>query len=286
MRIVHISDFHLPSKPDKQVNGTFPYENLKKALGEIKRQNPRPDLVVLGGDLFEEGEKADYRAVFELFDELQLPVHTALGNHDHFPMLKKTGRAQENAAAGYYSFDQAGQHFVILNSAGTGKPHGRLEEEQLLWLNADLHEHRFKPVLIFVHHPPFDIGIPWLDKIRLLNAESFWEIIPPFASNILGVFVSHVHIAVACRYRHILLASTPGVCWQYAGGADAAKAALSDEPPGFNLIDVTKSQLSVRTVRFTAASAGEARAGGKARTPQGDEAIQSSSEQSGDADNP
>jgi Icc protein len=283
MRVVHISDFHLSSRPDEQVNGAFPFENLKKAIGEIQRQNPKPDLVVLGGDLFEEGEKADYKTVFELFDELQVPVHTALGNHDHLPTLKKTGRAQENAATGYYSFDQSGHHFVILYSAGTGKPHGRLEEEQLLWLNADLHAHRFKPVLIFLHHPPFDIGIPWLDKIRLLNAESFWEIIPPFASNILGVFVSHLHIAVACRYRQILLASTPGVCWQYAGGADAAKSALSDEPPGFNLIDIGKSQLSVRTVRFPVASPGEARTRGEARPSKGEAIEKSRADESGES---
>ncbi|MBN1837759.1 MAG: metallophosphoesterase, partial [Spirochaetales bacterium] len=150
MRILHISDFHLPSRLDKQVNGVSPYGNLRKAVGEIKRQAPKPDLIVLGGDLFEEGDKGNYRAVFELFEGLQVPVHTVLGNHDHLPSLRKASEsAPQGGSSGYYSFEQGGHHFVILNSVVPGKPHGRLEEEQLLWLNADLHEHRTKPVLIF-----------------------------------------------------------------------------------------------------------------------------------------
>jgi Icc protein len=270
MRIVHVSDFHLPSKAGKQVNGAYPDANLRRAVDVIKRQSPKVDLVVLGGDLFEEGDKADYGPVFELFAALQVPVHAVVGNHDRLPSLRKaSGPIPDNAAGGYYSFDQGGHHFVVLNSAGTGKPHGHLEEEQLLWLSADLHEHRFQPILIFMHHPPFDTGVAWLDKIRLLNAESLWGIIPPFAGNILGIFVSHLHLAVSCRYRQTLLVSTPGVCWQYAGGIDAAKAALSDEPPGFNLIDVTDSQLTVRTVRFPAASPEEAAAIAAGAPPSG-----------------
>ena len=267
MRILHISDFHLPSRLDKQVNGVSPYGNLQKAVGEAKRQVPKPDLVVLGGDLFEEGDKGDYRAVYELLGELQIPVHTVVGNHDHLPALRKAwGSAPESGSSGYYSFDQGGQHVAVLNSVVPGKPHGRLDEEQLLWLNADLHEHRAKPVLIFLHHPPFDSGVAWLDKMRLLNAESFWEVIPPFSSNIRGVFVSHLHIALACCYRQILLASTPATCWQYQGSADAAKAALSVESPGFNLIDVSASQVSLRTVRFPAVSPEEIREAPAAQT--------------------
>lgn len=259
MRILHISDFHLPTRLDKQVNGVSPYENLKKAVGQVKRQVPKPELIVLGGDLFEEGDKGDYRAVFELFGALQIPVHTVLGNHDHLPALRKASEpASQGGPAGYYSFDQGGHHFVILNSTVAGKPHGRLEEEQLLWLNADLHEHRAKPVLIFLHHPPFDSGVPWLDKMGLLNAESFWAMIPPFSSNIRGVFVSHLHIALSSCRRQILMASSPGTCWQYDGAADSAKAAISAEAPGFNLIDVSPSRISVRTVRFPPASAEEA----------------------------
>jgi len=255
MRVVHISDFHLPSRTDKQVNGVHPYENLKRAVGEIKLQNPKPDLVILGGDCFEEGEKGNYRTVMELFEGLQVPVHAVMGNHDHLPTLKKTsGLPLEGDCPGYNSFDHSGVHFVILNSVVNGKPHGRLEEEQLLWLNADLHEHRLEPVLIFLHHPPVDSGVAWLDKMRLLNAENFWGVIPPFSRNIKGVFASHLHIALTCCYRQILLATTPGTCWQYAAGADAAKAALSGEPPGFNVIDVGKTQVSVRTVRYPAVS--------------------------------
>ena len=270
MRILHISDFHLPSRLDKQVNGVSPFGNLKKALAAARRQSPKPDLVVLGGDVFEDGDKGDYPAVFGLFNELQVPVHTVPGNHDHLPTLRKAqGTGPGAGSGGYYSFDQGGHHLVILNSAVPGKPHGRLDEGQLLWLNADLHEHRNKPVLLFLHHPPFDSGVPWLDKIRLLNADSFWEVIPPFSSNIRGIFAAHLHVALCSCRRQTLLATPPATCWQYEGGADSAKAAISGEPPGFNLIDAAPSQVSVRTIRFPAASPEEARQSAEARQPAG-----------------
>jgi hypothetical protein len=40
------------------------------------------------------------------------------------------------------------------------------------------------------------------------------------------------------------------VSFQFSTNADAPRATLSDEPPGFNLIDLTGGSLALRTVRF------------------------------------
>jgi Icc protein len=249
MRIAHLADFHLPGSADKMVNGVKPQANLLQAADALRKQVPAPELIVLGGDLLDNGEHDSYQAVADTFG--QASVHLALGNHDSLAGLRKTWPpAKAPDFQGYYSFDFKGLHVVILNSSVAGKEFGRLDERQLLWLNEDLHQSNLKPVLIFLHHPPFETGIAWLDKVKLANAESFWEIIPPYAQNILGVFSAHLHLQYTCTRRGVLAAGCPAVSWQFSGNADAARAALSSEPPGFNLLDVHDRKVAVRTVRF------------------------------------
>ncbi len=254
MRIAHVSDFHLPTKRGKRVNGVDPHANLDRAVDTLKAQKPKADLIVMGGDLLDEGDKGSYEGIAGRFKELQVPVLAVTGNHDHPGSLSKSSLVPDTESTkGYYSIDQGKVHFIVLASARTGKLHGLLDEEQLLWLSTDLYENRRKPVLIFLHHPPFDTGIAWLDKIKLLNSDAFWGIIPPYSKNVVGVFAAHVHVQVSFQFRGLLAATSPAVCWQYSGNADAAKAEISDELPGFNLIDLEDSQIRIRTVRFSPA---------------------------------
>jgi Icc protein len=253
MRIAHISDFHLPTKKDSRANGVLPHANLDLAVETLKAQNPKPNLIMLGGDLLEDGEKGSYQVVAEKFKDFEAPVHTVLGNHDHLKSFKKSSLARnKDHDRAYYSFDHNKVHVVVLYSVCPKKQHGRLDEEQLLWLSVNLYENRGKPVVIFLHHPPFDSGVAWLDKIKLLNDEEFWNIVPPYSKNILGVFASHFHIQLFCKVKGVLSATNPAVCWQFSGNSSATKDELSDEQPGFNLIDIADTEIRVRTVRFSA----------------------------------
>ncbi len=251
MRIVHLADLHLPASSNKTLHGVSPHANFAQAVAATRKLVPAPDLIVLGGDLLEDGEHASYQTVLDAFKEAQVPVHAVLGNHDSLAGFRKTALPPRGSDfAGYYSFDLKGAHFVMLYSACPGKEFGRLEERQLLWLNEDLRRNAGKPVLVFLHHPPFDTGVGWLDKLKLADSEGFWEIIPPYARNILGVFASHLHMQHTCLHRGVIAASCPAVSWQYSSNADSSRAALSEEPPGFNLIDLANGSLSLRTVRF------------------------------------
>ena len=256
MHIVHISDFHLPSKPGQKVNNAFPDANLSEAVAVLKKQNPKPELIILGGDLLEDGQKGDYEPIAELFKDFQVPLHTVIGNHDDPKALKSSSLVEKgNEYPGYGSFDHGKIHVIVLHTAAAGRSSGNLDEGQLLWLSEDFCESRGKPVLIFMHHHPVDSRIPWLDKMKLENADAFWKIIPPYSTNILGVFFSHVHIQLSTVIRGVLVASPPAVCFQFSANGDASKAQLSAEQPGFNLIDVKDRSVRVRTVRFAPPSA-------------------------------
>jgi Icc protein len=250
-RIAHISDFHLPTKPGQSVNDALPDANLLEAVAELKKQTPKPDLVVLGGDLLNDGQKGNYDTIGELFKELQIPFCSVVGNHDDLKALKKSSLIEKaKGYPGYGSFEHAHLHIILLNSAGTGTSSGNIEEKQLLWLSEDLCKNQGKPTLMFMHHHPVDSGIPWLDKMKLQNADAFWEIVPPYSKNILGVFFSHLHIQLTTVIRGVLVASPPAVCFQFSGNSDASKEELSTEQPGFNLIDVQDLSIRIRTVRL------------------------------------
>lgn len=252
MRIAHISDFHLPIKPGQKVNGVLPDANLLEAVAALKQQSPNPDLVILGGDLLDDGQKGKYDTIADLFKDLEIPFHTVVGNHDDLKALKKSSLIEKaKGYPGYGSFDHDQLHIVLLNSAGTGKSYGNIEEQQLLWLSEDLCRNQGKFTLIFMHHHPVDSGIPWLDTMKLENAHAFWKIVPPYSKYILGVFFSHLHIQFTTVIRGVLVASPPAVCFQFSAKQDAAKAELSTEQPGFNLIDVQDGEVRIRTVRFT-----------------------------------
>ena len=48
---------------------------------------------------------------------------------------------------------------------------------RLKWLQEELISAGKQPVYIFMHHPPFDIGLPYVDKIKLFEFEDFGEIL-------------------------------------------------------------------------------------------------------------
>ena len=251
MRILHISDFHLPEERGQILHDLDPYDRVRASMAAVAQVFPVPDLAVVGGDMLNAGEFGDYEILNEALSPLSMPVHYVLGNHDRLDTLNSSSLSPSGAEfPGYYSFDCQGCHLVMLYTSGTGHGYGEMDDAQLAWLEQDLARGSDKPVLVFAHHPPVDVGVVWLDRINLRNADAFWRVVEPHASHVLGVFVAHAHLQATCMYRGILVASCPSVCWQFSGNANAAKAELSDEKPGFNLIDVSDEQILVRTVRY------------------------------------
>jgi len=249
VRILHISDFHLPDERGQILYGLDPYACVQAAVAAVGRVFPVPDLAVVGGDMLNAGESGDYGTLNDVLVPLSMPIHYVLGNHDCLDVFNESSLSLRGAESpGYYSCDCHGCHLVMLYTAGTGHGYGEMDDEQLAWLEKDLVGSSDRPVLIFAHHPPVDVGVAWLDRIKLHNADAFWRVVEPHAVHILGVFVAHLHLQATWVHRGVFVASCPSVCWQFSGNADAAKAELSDEPPGFNVIDVSDEQVVVRTV--------------------------------------
>jgi 3',5'-cyclic AMP phosphodiesterase CpdA len=253
MRIVHLSDAHISREGKPYLPGVDLGARCRTAVRAVCALQPGPDLVVLGGDMLDDGPSPDYGALRAMLEGIAAPVHLCLGNHDSLESFRLAPLpAFPLGCGGYYSFETAGFRLIILFTAAERRGKGSIDHAQLDWLHSDL-DAAPRPALIFMHHPPVDVGIPWLDAIRVENSLEFWEAVEPFAGRIAGIFFAHVHMQLSLVCKGILLASPPAAGWQFRADPVAGRAETSDELPGFNVIDTWEGDpmgLSVRTVRF------------------------------------
>lgn len=170
LTVAHLTDLHI--QPELAAA-----EGLAKCLQRVQSLPVKPGLVITGGDLVMDAFDAGFDRAKTQFDlvtsvfkaECSLPVRHCLGNHDIFGWNKtksKTtgtekgwGKAWACEAFGlskpWYSFEQAGWHFIILDSvAPNGEGYiGRLLPEQMDWLKQDLASAKGKPVCVVSHIP-------------------------------------------------------------------------------------------------------------------------------------
>src|SRR4051812_26831843 len=82
MLIAQITDLHVMPK------GKLAYERvdtaamLRNAVAHLNRLAPRPDVVLITGDLADRGEPLAYQHLREILAGLQLPYYVIPGNHD------------------------------------------------------------------------------------------------------------------------------------------------------------------------------------------------------------
>ena len=150
---------------------------MQACLDHVEALKDKPNLILTGGDQIMDafGANADrtktqwdiHRKV--LRDNTGIPMRHAVGNHDVWGWAKKEGDPAESEGKRgkawacemlelpkpYYSFDQAGWHFVVLDSTfpnGNGYT-AKLDDEQFEWLGDDLTASKDKPTLILSHIP-------------------------------------------------------------------------------------------------------------------------------------
>jgi len=223
--IAHLSDTHVRTGP----LAAEPAANLHQALGRILSMRPRPDCVVITGDLCEyeyTGVYADLRALIERFP---LPIHLTTGNHDSPADLIDTfkGTAFLGATASTtYSVDYPGATIIALDSNRPDSPAGFLGAEQLAWLDDTLAQRPGVPAFVCLHHPPIALGIPFLDGMRLEDGPALGEVVArhPHVARILA---GHVHRVIVAPFAGTIVSTAPSTYRQ-------SGLRLHDaEPPGY-----------------------------------------------------
>ncbi|MFT5302524.1 MAG: 3',5'-cyclic AMP phosphodiesterase CpdA [Mariniblastus sp.] len=165
LRFGVITDLHFADKaPAGSRNYRESLQKLEQAKNQFERDQPK--FVVELGDLIDaskslEIEKGYLATINNLFKTLPGEKHYVLGNHCVFTLTKEEFLEGVDRKSSYYSFDQDGVHFVVLDACfrEDGVAYGRnnftwtdanIPTEQLDWLAADLKSTSLNTI-VFAH---------------------------------------------------------------------------------------------------------------------------------------
>ena len=182
MLICQLTDLHV--RPVGQPAGRVSETNMftERAFRAVARLTPRPDVVVITGDLTECGLDAEYSNLNHLLRRLEsFPVFVIPGNHDRRGNLREALKHLTGVVSDphyvQYTVDDFPVRLVMLDTLVPGAGHGELRAEQLEFLDRTLAAVPDKPTILGMHHPPFACGIAHMDRINLRNTPEFAAIV-------------------------------------------------------------------------------------------------------------
>jgi 3',5'-cyclic AMP phosphodiesterase CpdA len=180
LSIVHLSDIHVGAKLERGM--------LEKAVDEINELNP--DLVVVTGDLTEEGLLEEFQEAQNYLQRIKCKnLIVGSGNHD----ARNTGyRLFPRFFGKPWSITEMGEAVLImLDSSRPDQDGGEVGYRQRLWLRECLESYSGKFKIVAMHHhllPAPDTG---MEKNMIVDA-----------GDVLWTLVSYGVNLVLCGHRH------------------------------------------------------------------------------------
>ncbi len=261
LRFAHLTDVHVQT--DRAGDKGF-----AAALAHVQQQPDPPELVMFGGDNVMNVDSDDGAAKADqqlatwkrcLKNELSLPYRICIGNHDVWKLHPTDGKrwAVDSFELDhrYYAFDQSGWRFLVLDSTSPeeGGYKGRLDPEQLEWLNSTIGQTDPQTPIIIVSHIPILAACAYFDgnneQSGNWNVPGAWMHIDGRAikelfrqhGNVRVALSGHIHLIDEVRYNETTY---------YCNGAVSGgwwKGPYQEFGPGYALIDLFEDGSSSRT---------------------------------------
>lgn len=238
-RLLQVTDLHLFGDKNAKFLGISPYIHLLQTIEHIKRhegENPA-ELLLLTGDISQDYSLFSYENALNAINGLHTPFLVIPGNHDDDDVLQQ--RFAKHATNNHFfnlSLPLHGDwHAILLNSHWQKHIAGMLADKTLTFLRNELALHRDKNIMIFLHHHVLPLNSKWIDKLGLLNAQQFLDIVA-LNSNVRAVFSGHVHQESHNQYQHIDFYTTPAIAVQFT--PQTPTFSLDKQMPGYRVIDL------------------------------------------------
>lgn len=242
MLIAQVSDLHIgferghPDEPNLR--------RLNRVLDRVLALNPLPDMLIASGDLTENGDEESYTVLARALARCPMPVHLMVGNHDLRGALARIFPDTPIDDGGFVQqvIERPDLRLILLDTLEEGRHGGAFCDARAAWLSARLAEAPDRATLLFVHHPPQSVGIPWMDPAptepwiaRLAGAIAGHP-------QIIGLVSGHVHRSSQTSWSALPLTVCPSTAPEVslvltpidAGHADD-RALIEDGDPGFAL---------------------------------------------------
>lgn len=204
LRLVQLSDCHLPGDPRTGYRGRDADAGLVGLLPTVQRWNP--DLLLLTGDLSEDASPAAYARLAAALQPLARPLLALPGNHDEPAALRS--RFPRGPWRHPLAVDAGSWRVALLDSTVAGRVEGRLRAADIDWLERWLRENPAAPVLLALHHQPVPVGSPWIDQYMLQEPEALLRLVER-QPMVRAVVWGHVHQDFAARCGAAMLLACP-----------------------------------------------------------------------------
>ncbi|MEM9156759.1 MAG: phosphodiesterase [Cyanobacteria bacterium P01_F01_bin.33] len=254
--VVQITDCHLFANPKRRLLGVETEMTFQSTLTKVRTLNPFPDVVLLTGDLSQDGSVLSYARLRHHLRVLPTDIYWLAGNHDRLsamqeelgshPDLDAEMAPTQNGSISALEAERAPRHrlhsddvftrqnwtFILLNSQIPGKDSGYLNADTLAFLETELERAaaRQHHVTISLHHPPFSMHSEWLDTSTLRNASRLFAVLDRF-THVRVVLFGHVHQEFCTERRGVTYMSCPSTCIQFK--PRSSEFALDLVPPAF-----------------------------------------------------
>jgi Icc protein len=230
--IAQLTDIHLFEDIESSLVGVQTEASFQEVLVDVKRTLPQIDLLLLTGDLTQDGTAASYDRLQQSLDKFGIHSYCLAGNHDDLPLM------QSHLPSEYVhlsrSLDVGKWRILLLSSVVVGAVHGHLADSELAWLEETLSAYPDSPTLIAFHHPAMSLGSQWIDGICLENQDQFWKICDRYPQ-IKVVLNGHAHQDFDQIYKtphnSVRCLVTPSTCIQFQ--PQNPKFQIDSQPPGF-----------------------------------------------------
>lgn len=244
--LAQISDLHIKTQGKLSYRKVDTLGALRQVIRRLNALDPRPDAVVITGDLVDFGYEEEYLTLKEALQRLELPYWLMAGNHDDRQMLRKVFADQAYLFQHPEFIQWEGEcgplRLLALDSTIPQQSPGELCEARLGWLAERLEAQPERPTLVMLHHPPFISGIAHMDRQRLKQPERLAAVIERHPQT-ERVLCGHIHRSMQIAFAGTIACSAPGASHQVAFDLRPdGPANFCLEPAGFLLHRWTPDQ--------------------------------------------
>lgn len=222
LKFVHISDVHYTAELDNtpyklRKNSPELFDDAIEQINDISGLS----FVMFGGDLVDRAKESELLGFLDHAKNIKAPWYYTFGNHDSMlggylttsKYLENVRKKNPNFKFDktYYSFSpKSGYKVIVLDSIIRDRltSNGEISEEQLEWLDKELHSAQKQVVLIFLHIP---IQEPIAaEHHKMLNSTEVMKVIGKY-KNPIAVFQGHYHVTRIKQMNNLLFVSSPAL---------------------------------------------------------------------------
>jgi len=235
--VAQLSDPHIVPRGRLAYGTVDSAAGLRAAVAHVEGLRPRPNLVIVTGDLVDAGSPEEYDHLAELLDPLTVPVALLPGNHDDRSALRAAFPEQFAGCGPLLSrpMQVGALRILLLDTHLPGEPGGEVGHEQLLWLDHELAAAPDTVTIVALHHPPFITGLAMMDTMRLRDMDALAAVIARHRQ-VERVVAGHLHRPITTRFAGTVAMTAPSTSHQLVLALDPDAEVGYNREPGAILL--------------------------------------------------